>query len=205
MSRHKRTIDYNQPGYAGDAMSVGAVLAYREGAMPISRWTKGALTDRIVELGGSPLCGLFTLPQLQKQFLKYHSWHHTGVYANETEFYCVDQEKAQLCTEAAMREQFGDDKAERFLERLEKRAETSTDEKKPHIKDTWVSFRELPEKRVEFLRMSKSGNRMIRVHSINNKGEDIYIDDVDRHLFGELFRIPYEEYRAGKEDPNRED
>jgi len=200
MSRRKNTVDYNQPGYAGDAMSLGAVRAYREGAMPISRWTKGALVNRIVELGGSASCELFTLKQLQEGFLKHHSWHHTGVYANETSFYCVDESKARLCTEEVIREQFGDEKVNRILKRLANSERPATSNQKHHVKDTWVYFNELPEHRVEFLRISKSGNRMVRVHFINNKGEEIYVDDVDHHLWGELFRIPYEEYIASKGD-----
>ena len=194
MSRRKYTVDYNQPGYAGDAMSVGAVNAYREGAMPISRWTKAVLVDRIVELGGSELCGLYTLEQLQKGFLKHHSWHHTGVYANATDFYCVDEGKARLCTEEAMRSQYGDTKADRYIARLQARTAEAPTEKKPRVKDTWVSFNELPEHRVEFVRTSRSGNRVIRVHFINNKGEKCFVEDVDHHLWGERFRIPYEEY-----------
>jgi hypothetical protein len=194
MSRRKHTVDYNQTGYAGDAMSLGAVQAYHEGAMPISRWTKAALTERIVELGGSELCGLFTLAQLRERFLTYHSWHHTGVYANATDFFCVDEAQAQSCTEEAMRLQFGEAKADRYNERLQTRASAEPREKKPRLKDTWVNFSELPEKRIEFVRTSKSGNRVIRVHSVNNKGEAYSVEGIERHFWGLRFRIPYEEY-----------
>jgi len=196
MARRKYTVDYNQPGYAGDAMSVGAVLAYREGAMPFSRWTKAALVDRIVELGGSELCGLYTLQQLKDQFLKHHSWHHTGIYANATDFYCVDESKVSLCTDEAMRSQFGDVKADRFIERLETRRAEAPSEEKSHLKDTWVTFDELPDERVEFVRTSKRGNKIVRVHFINNKGEKCVAEGVDRHFWGERFRIPFEEYRT---------
>jgi|GEM_PF-4360586 len=193
LSRSKKTVDYNQPGYAGDAMSVGAVQAYREGAMPISRWTKATIVDRVVELGGSELCGLYTLQQLKDYFLVHHSWHHTGVYANKTDFYCVDEAKARLCKSESMLNQYGEERVNRFIERLQTAKLKEPGGSKPRLKDTWVSFAELPEHRVEFVRISKNGNRIIRVRFINNRGAECVIEDVDHHLWGERFRIPFEE------------
>jgi hypothetical protein len=93
-----------------------------------------------------------------------------------------------------MRLQFGDAKADRYSERLQTRASAEPREKKPRLKDTWVDFSKLPEKRIEFVRTSKSGNRVIRVHAVNNKGEAYFVEDIERHFWGERFRIPYEEY-----------
>jgi len=195
MARRKYTVDYNQPGYAGDAMSIGAVQAYRKGAMPISRWTKAALVERIVELGGSELCGLLTVKQLQERYLIFHSWHHTGVYANSTNFYCIDAEKVQECTDDTLRAEFGEEKANTYLKRLQSAEEKAPSEKKASPKDTWVGFVELPEDRVEFVRMSKSKNRIVRVRCIDKNGEEFFVEGVERHLYSELFRIPFEEYQ----------
>lgn len=192
MPNRKYTVDYNQAGYAGDAMSIGAVQAYREGAMPMSRWTKAALTERIVELGGSSLCGLYTAKELRERFLVHHSWHHTGIHANRTDFFCIDEARALECTDQSMRTLFSEEKADRYLARLH-----STDtagKKSSHPKDTWVSFNELPEHRVEYVRTSRNGNRIVSVRCIDSKGDEYTVEGVERHLAFERFRIPFEEH-----------
>lgn len=89
-------------GYCGYSMSNNAVEAYEYGAMPLSKWTKDVLLDRIreelnynfdnEELTNSSIDKLakYPLAILKDTFLQYDSWHHTGSYYNETEFYTVE-------------------------------------------------------------------------------------------------------------------
>ena len=91
-------VRYNQPGYIGCSMSVNAALAYASGEKPKSRWTKAAMLDAIADY-----CDLFGLPYdgraagltknaLFDRFFEWKSWHHTGKYANETDFYGLDED-----------------------------------------------------------------------------------------------------------------
>ena len=80
-------------GYVGHSMSVRAALAYGDGEMPKSMWTKSVLIDRIrqadsfwpVELLSSCL-----LETLRARFLRRSGWHHTGRFFNETDFLELD-------------------------------------------------------------------------------------------------------------------
>ena len=80
-------------GYVGHSMSVRAALAYGDGEMPKSKWTKSVLIDRIrredsfwpVELLSSCL-----LETLRARFLRRSGWHHTGRFFNETDFLALD-------------------------------------------------------------------------------------------------------------------
>ena len=89
-------VMYNQRGYRGCSMSNRAVLAYEFGEKPKSKWTKTAMLEAIEdacdELGIAydATRFRFTKAELFDQFFKWTSWHHTGKYANETDFYGVD-------------------------------------------------------------------------------------------------------------------
>ena len=90
---------YGQPGYIGCSMSVNAREAYRSGEKPKSKWTKKAMLEAI-----EAYCRLFDMPyngefskmkkdELFREFFHWTSWHHTGKYANETDFYGLNEEK----------------------------------------------------------------------------------------------------------------
>lgn len=91
-------VKYNQPGYVGCSMSVNAVLAYLSGEKPKSKWTKSTMLDAIASY-----CDSFGIPYdgsaasykadvLFDKFFEWKSWHHTGKYANATDFYGLDEE-----------------------------------------------------------------------------------------------------------------
>lgn len=91
-------VVYNQPGYVGCSMSVNARLAYRSGEMPKSKWTKPAMLDAIEDY-----CGMFGIgydgsaskmrkEELFDRFFEWKSWHHTGKYGNQTDFYGLDED-----------------------------------------------------------------------------------------------------------------
>lgn len=91
-------VRYNQSGYVGCSMSERAVMAYENGEKPKSKWTKRAMLDEI-----EAYCKLFDMPydgclssmkkaDLFNRFFEWKSWHHTGKYANETDFYGLNEE-----------------------------------------------------------------------------------------------------------------
>lgn len=84
-------------GYTGYSMSNRAVEAYEDGEMPLSKWSKQLIIDEVVEYD------LFTKEDLKKYtkkvlteyFLERSSWHHTGKFCNETDFYSINSERAE--------------------------------------------------------------------------------------------------------------
>lgn len=91
-------VKYNQPGYVGCSMSVNAMQAYENGEMPKSRWTKATMLGAIADycdMFGMPYDGSaakLTRDELFERFFVWTSWHHTGKYANVTDFYGLDEE-----------------------------------------------------------------------------------------------------------------
>lgn len=89
-------VTYNQSGYVGQSMSVRARAAYNAGEQPKSYWTKEAIISEVTSISDK-----FTEEQLNKYlkhtlevfFLKFSSWHHTGKYACETDFYKISVDK----------------------------------------------------------------------------------------------------------------
>lgn len=80
-------------------MSERAAAAYDMGEKPFSKWTKGEIIERLQKLIDSG--DLESTPEDMKRiqrlssktvkyaFLKKSSWHHTGKYYNETDFYDI--------------------------------------------------------------------------------------------------------------------
>ena len=91
-------VRYNQPGYDGQSMSTRARAAYAGGEMPKSRWTKVAMLEAIKDyceefgIVYDPTRVRYTKGELFDMFFEWKSWHHTGKYANVTDFYGIDEE-----------------------------------------------------------------------------------------------------------------
>jgi len=81
-------------GYHGYSMSNNAVAAYEDGEMPLSKWTKTAILNELVEQEANPdiiaLAKKMTVAQLKDIFLYKSSWHHTSKMYNRTDFYSVN-------------------------------------------------------------------------------------------------------------------
>ena len=79
-------------------MSIRAVKAYEDSEMPKSKWTKKAMLavikDYCEQYDFSYDNNIETLHKkdLFDRFFEWKSWHHTGKFANETDFYGVDEE-----------------------------------------------------------------------------------------------------------------
>ena len=78
-------------GYIGHRMSERAKEAYDQGEMPLSKWTKATILE---ELNDAKIdvatVRKYSAQTLRDYFLYYSSWHHTGKYFNETDFYGID-------------------------------------------------------------------------------------------------------------------
>ena len=87
-------------GYSGYSMSNNAVAAYESGERTLSKWTKKAIVERILELAAErePLSididFIKSLPvkTLKDIVLCESSWHHTSKMYNRTKFFdvCLD-------------------------------------------------------------------------------------------------------------------
>lgn len=87
--------------YVGNKMSVRACEAYENGEKPLSKWTKSDIVELVLEKRND-----FEEKELNKYnkeslkaFLNYSSWHHTGSYFNNTDFYSLDEDFIELSKE----------------------------------------------------------------------------------------------------------
>ena len=91
-------VSYGQAGYVGASMSVRAREAYESGEMPMSKWTRGAIISAIkdycadFDLAYNPEIESKSRMQLVGDYLEYKSWHHTGRFARETEFFGLNED-----------------------------------------------------------------------------------------------------------------
>lgn len=92
------SVSYGQSGYVGSSMSARARAAYESGEMPMSKWTRGAIISAIkdycneFDLAYNSDIESMTRAQLANTYLEYKSWHHTGRFARETEFFGLDED-----------------------------------------------------------------------------------------------------------------
>lgn len=109
-------------GYHGQSMSNRAVLAYENGEKPYSKWTKEDMLDAIERINPSIVEDARTLPveALRREVLYCSSWHHTGKYYNETDFYSIDAEKVETITKEGIEKARKSYNAEKEQERIEK-------------------------------------------------------------------------------------
>ena len=82
-------------GYYFYSMSNNALDAYRRGEMPMSKWTKKAILQRLEEQFAIKEEHLaffrsLSLSCLREKLLVECGWHHTSKFYNATEFYDVD-------------------------------------------------------------------------------------------------------------------
>lgn len=84
-------------GYKGFSMSNRAVEAYDDGEMPLSKWSKEKIIIEVVEYDCFTKEDLkkYTKKVLAKYFLERSSWHHTGKFCNETDFYSINSNRAE--------------------------------------------------------------------------------------------------------------
>lgn len=92
-------VTYGQTGYVGSSMSERAALAYEDGEMPKSRWTKKAMLAAIQACcDENDLAFDGSISEMKKdeifgRFFWRSSWHHTGRFARETDFFAVDEDE----------------------------------------------------------------------------------------------------------------
>lgn len=85
-------VRYGQSGYVGCKMSERAQDAYDNGEKPMSKWSKwDILSELEYDLDDDTFAKLskYSTQALKSVCLEWTSWHHTGSYANETDFYKV--------------------------------------------------------------------------------------------------------------------
>ena len=94
--------------YVGQIMSERAVMAYEDGEKPLSKWTKSDIVELVLEKRND-----FEEKELNKYnkeslkaFLNYSSWHHTGSYFNNTDFYSLDEDFIELSKEEKLQKCF---------------------------------------------------------------------------------------------------
>lgn len=91
-------IKHGQKGYSGSSMSNRAIEAYENGEMPKSKWNKLSILKEINFLFPQEVVDYFSafpFAELFSSVMTKTSWHHTGKFANETDFYSVDEDKVK--------------------------------------------------------------------------------------------------------------
>lgn len=85
----------NEAGYNwSKGMSNNAVDAYEKGIMPLSKWNKKLILEKIAEFYPNILdiAKSTSLSVLKSVFLYKSEWHHTSKYYNVTDFYAFDED-----------------------------------------------------------------------------------------------------------------
>lgn len=116
-------IRYGQKGYSGSSMSNRAVEAYENGEMPKSKWNKLAILKEIDFLFPKEVVDYFStfpLMELFSSVMTKTSWHHTGKFANETDFYSVDEEKVKRVFKEHKSKSEREESRKKEIERREK-------------------------------------------------------------------------------------
>lgn len=133
-------VAYGQKGYSGASMSVNARAAYEAGEMPRSKWTKAAIIGALrgycdeMDLLYDPAVESETRAALFDRFIAYSSWHHTGAYARETEFFALDE----AAVVGAFRELGPEEAAER--DRIRAQAAARVQEAERHRREAECLF-----------------------------------------------------------------
>ena len=93
-------------GYIGQRMSERAAEAYDMGEKPFSKWTKSDIIERLQKLIDSgdlesseedmKRIKRLTSKTVKYAFLKKSSWHHTGKYFKETDFYDITDDFSKI-------------------------------------------------------------------------------------------------------------
>lgn len=114
-------VSYGQGGYVVVSMSVRAQAAYESGEMPMSKWTRDAIISAIkdycadFDLAYNPKIETVSRAKLAETYLEYKSWHHTGRFARETEFFGLNEDA--VCAD------FAEMTPDQIVERDEKAAD----------------------------------------------------------------------------------
>jgi len=154
--KNEAQVRYNQSGYVGQSMSVRAKQAYDSGEMPKSKWTKSAIIEELENMFGEEEASGFKKFSRQTLFdgvCSYSSWHHTGKFANATEFYSIDRNNALLFAEenniASMKETIeNDEDYNQMLAEKEKEAERYKKEKEEEKKKE----EQIKKQRIEYVK-----------------------------------------------------
>lgn len=113
-------VSYGQSGYVGCKMSERAKEAYDNGERPMSKWNKWDILNELeYDLDDDTIAKLskYSTQTLKNVCLEWTSWHHTGSYASETDFYAVMDGK-----NADLNQVFSDlDEEEKVLKEFRKR------------------------------------------------------------------------------------
>lgn len=183
-------VAYGQKGYSGASMSVNAAAAYEAGEMPRSRWTKAAIVDALRgycdewDLLYDPAVESETRAALFDRFIAYSSWHHTGAYARETEFFALDEEAVV----GTFRELEPDEVAERDRIRAEaaaarhsrwlheREAENAFERRFACLPDSVMAYEAFHPERTERRKTKRGGHEVIAYRAPDPKGSGIYVE-----------------------------
>lgn len=142
-------VSYGQSGYVGCKMSERAKEAYDNGERPMSKWNKWDILNELeYDLDDDTIAKLskYSTQSLKNVCLEWTSWHHTGSYANETDFYQVidgrDVDLDQMFMDLDAEEKYL--KEERKKKKEEKRLLESIEEKCYFEFGVWTGTKKHP-------------------------------------------------------------
>lgn len=202
-------VSFNQTGYVGMSMSVNASLAYEDDEMPKSKWTKGVMTSALMDWCDkndgqySAEVEEMTKEEIFRHFFEWKSWHHTGKFANQTDFYGIDEDVAhdffcelpedEIAERVANLEEYWEEKrkrSEKYQEAKRRKMERKLQEERRKAENEYRSTHGYPCNSVKALVnaypescvISKSEKGKVMVGYINGRGAycTIRLDMADR-------------------------
>ena len=148
-------VTYDQAGYYGSSMSERAREAYESGAMPRSKWTKAVMLAALQEWceeNGRVLnedVEKMRKDDLWSRLFEWKSWHHTGISANKTDFYGIDEDAAEEASRPMTEAEAEAEEAERKARLMAHEAEEAA-----HKAREWQRFAEKKREIAEFERIA---------------------------------------------------
>ncbi len=178
--KNEAQVRYNQSGYIGQSMSVRAKQAYDSGEMPKSKWTKSAIIEELENMFGEEEAAGFKKFSRQALFdgvCSYSSWHHTGKFANVTDFYSINRNNALLFAEenniTSMKETIeNDEDYNQMLAEKEKQIEKRKQEEDKE--------KQLEQRRIEYIKTiypklpKLVSDSLSEIEQIEHRGENAY-------------------------------
>ena len=121
-------------GYLGSSMSANAAEAYKEGRMPLSKWKKGMLIEKIEENKDSIKCDYELLKKQPLEVLKKllllsdGEYHHMGLRYGIIDFYHFDTDRLAKLTNSDIQiqhEKFLTEKKQKEIKKQQDSAENA--------------------------------------------------------------------------------
>ena len=165
-------------------MSNNAVDAYDNGEMPMSKWTKAVILDKVAELADIEVADILAklpLAVLRDELLQESSWHHTSKYFNRTNFYSIDEDVSEMTVESAKAAVYDYNHQNELIEKYHEEAKRLTETFPDLIVDGYDIYRKVeteiaPITEVDGIKIPEGIFNFLKNDTVHSMSGNIYIE-----------------------------